>query len=79
MWGNSLRNGCLVVVFTLNKLRTYKILACLMRQSLSPNKMLQVDLETVEPQAQQWFMQDYLKERLLHTNGLVSGGEFFHI
>ena len=22
-------------------------------------------------------MQDYLKERLLHTNGLVSGGEFF--
>ena len=28
---------------------------------------------------QQWFMQDYLKERLLHTNGLVSGGEFFHI
>ena len=24
-------------------------------------------------------MQDYLKERLLHTNGLVSGGEFFHI
>lgn len=23
-------------------------------------------------------MQDYLKERLLHTNGLVSGGEFFH-
>ncbi|RZC19363.1 Protein NRT1/ PTR FAMILY 2.13 [Glycine soja] len=29
-----------------------------------------VDLETVEPQAQQWFMQDYLKERLLHTNGL---------
>ena len=24
-------------------------------------------------------MQDYLKERLLHTNGFVSGGEFFHI
>ena len=54
-----------------------KVIYCFFGRMGIKQKKISLTLDNASPNDK---MQDYLKEKLLlHNNGLVSGGEFFHI